>query len=125
MQSHQEMNSPEEKLYDLCMIDRLCRGNQEKVKQMVEVFVTQTPQSVEEIKKAYVNGDYAVIKSIAHRIKPTLSYYAIVKIEKDVLMIERLAKEGMANPELDFKIRKLDEVISSVVEKMKQDILHN
>lgn len=125
MQSHQEMNSQEEKLYDLCMIDRLCRGNQEKVRRMVEVFVAQTPQSVEEIKKAYVNGDYAVIKSVAHRIKPTLNYYAIVKIEKDVLMIEKLAKEGVATPELDLKIRKLDEVLNSVVKKMKQDILHN
>jgi len=114
-----------EKLYDLCMIEQLCRGNQEKIKKMVEVFIVQAPKSVEEIKIAFLQGDFAVIKTVAHRIKPTLSYYAIIKIEKDIQQIERLAKEGSNSDELKLKIMKVDDVITRVVEKMKQDILQN
>jgi len=114
-----------EKLYDLCMIEQLCRGNQEKIKKMVEVFIVQAPKSVEEIKIAFLQGDFAVIKNVAHRIKPTLSYYAIIKIEKDIQQIERLAKEGSNSDELKLKIMKVDDVITRVVEKMKQDILQN
>ena len=114
-----------EKLYDLCMIEQLCRGDQEKIKKMVEVFIVQAPKSVEEIKIAFLQGDFAVIKTVAHRIKPTLSYYAIIKIEKDIQQIERLAKEGSNSDELKLKIMKVDDVITRVVEKMKQDILQN
>ena len=114
-----------EKLYDLCMIEQLCRGNQEKIKKMVEVFIVQAPKSVEEIKIAFLQGDFAVIKTVAHRIKPTLSYYAIIKIEKDIQQIEKLAKEGSNSDELKLKIMKVDDVITRVVEKMKQDILQN
>ena len=92
---------------------------------MVEVFIVQAPKSVEEIKIAFLQGDFAVIKTVAHRIKPTLSYYAIIKIEKDIQQIERLAKEGSNSDELKLKIMKVDDVITRVVEKMKQDILQN
>lgn len=113
-----------EKLYDLCMIEQLCRGNQEKVKIMVKVFIDQIPQSVEEIKLAFNKRDFIKIKNVAHRIKPTLSYYAIVKIEKDIQLIERLAKEELANPELELRIKKLDVVINEIVGQMKKEFLY-
>jgi HPt (histidine-containing phosphotransfer) domain-containing protein len=113
-----------EKLYDLCMIEQLCRGNQEKVKKMVTVFIEQIPQSVEEIKLAFNKRDFVKIKNVAHRIKPTLSYYAIVKIEKDIQLIERLAKEELATPELELRIKKLDTVINEIVDQMKKDFLY-
>ena len=112
-----------EKLYDLSMIEQLCRGNQEQVKKMMTVFINQVPQAVEEIRMAYSNKDFATIKNTAHRIKPTLSYYAIVTIEKDVQQIEAMAKEGFSTIELEVKINKLAAVITQVAEKMKQDLL--
>jgi HPt (histidine-containing phosphotransfer) domain-containing protein len=115
---------PDEKLYDLCMIEQLCRGNQEKVKKIVQVFIEQIPQSVEEIKSAYSKRDFLVIKNVAHRIKPTLSYYAIIQVEKDIQLIEKLAKEELATPELEVKIKKLDTVINQIVEQMKKDFLY-
>ena len=119
-----KVDTPTEKLYDLCMIEQLCRGNQEKVKIMVKVFIDQVPHSVEEIKLAFNKRDFVKIKNVAHRIKPTLSYYAIVKIEKDIQQIERLAKEELATPELELRIKKLDEVINEIVSQMKKDFLY-
>ncbi|NOT92508.1 Hpt domain-containing protein [Ferruginibacter sp.] len=113
-----------EKLYDLSMIEQLCRGNQDQVKKMVKVFIDQIPKSVEEIKLAYTTRDLDIVKNVAHKIKPTLSYYAIVKIEKDLRQIEALAKEGFATTELELKINKLEEITTQVVEKMKQDFLY-
>jgi HPt (histidine-containing phosphotransfer) domain-containing protein len=119
-----KVDIPTEKLYDLCMIEQLCRGNLERVKKMVKVFIEQIPLSVEEIKLAFNKRDFVKIKNVAHRIKPTLSYYAIVKIEKDIQLIERLAKDELANPELELKIKKLDNVINEIVVQMKKDLLH-
>lgn len=113
-----------EDLYDLCMIERLCRGNQEQVKKMVSVFVKQVPQTMEEIKSAYAKRDFITIKNAAHRVKPILSYYAIVKIEKDIRQVEALAKDEMATFEMELKIKKLDEVLAQVVGAMKKNILN-
>lgn len=115
-----------EKFYDMCMIERLCHHNAERIKKLVSVFIEQIPQSVEEIKQAYAKGDFAVVRKTAHRIKPTLSYYAIVKVEKDIKQIERLAKEeGPDTADLEMKIIKLDIVLTEVVRKMKQEFFIN
>jgi len=114
-----------EKFYDMCMIERLCHNNADRIKKLVSVFIEQMPQSVEEIKQAYAKRDFAVVRKTAHRIKPTLSYYAIIKIEKDIQQIERMAKEGSDNAELELKIIKLDIVVAEVVKKMKQEYFNN
>lgn len=109
-----------EDLYDLCMIERLCRGNQEQVKKMISVFIKQIPQALEEIKSAFLRKDFITIKNTAHRIKPILSYYAIVKIEKDIRQVEALAKDEMATMEMELRIKKIDEVLTQVVAEMKK-----
>jgi HPt (histidine-containing phosphotransfer) domain-containing protein len=113
----------DEKLYDICMIERLCRGNLEQVKKMVNVFIREIPDAVEEIKGAYQHGDFVKVKNTTHRIKPTLSYYGIIKIEKDIRRIEALAKLGQPAPELELKIGNVEKVIAGVVEKLKTDFL--
>lgn len=122
---HANTRVMDEKLYDLCMIEQLCRGNHDQVKKMVAVFISQVPEAVEEIKSAFHNRDFSSIKQTAHRIKPTLSYYAIVKIIKDIQQIETMAEEGVASAALEMKIQKLDTVTTEVIELMKKDFLIN
>jgi HPt (histidine-containing phosphotransfer) domain-containing protein len=125
IQSENLAIAADEKLYDICMIDRLCRSNQDQVKKMVAVFIKEIPNAVEEIKQAYTNSDFVTVKKTTHRIKPTLSYYAIIKIEKDIRRIEVLAKEGKALPELELKIAKVENVLDAVVQRLKTDFLNN
>jgi HPt (histidine-containing phosphotransfer) domain-containing protein len=121
MQTEIHTEIKDEKLYDLSMIELLCRGKQEKVKKMVEVFIAEIPKAVQEIKSAYLNNDFTSVRNVTHRIKPTLSYYAIVKIEKDMKQIEKLAEQESASTELELKIKKLEEVIAQIVEQMKSN----
>jgi len=125
IQSENLTVATDEKLYDICMIDRLCRGNQEQVKKMVAVFIKEIPNAIEEIKQAYNSSDFVTVKKTTHRIKPTLSYYAIIKIEKDIRRIEALAKQGEAVSELELKISRVEKVIDAVVERLKTDFLYN
>lgn len=125
MQTENNIISTEtEKLYDLCMIEKFCRGNQEQVKKMLQVFISNVPASVEEIKSAYSQGDLPEVKKLAHRIKSTLSYYAVVKMEKDMRQIEELAGEGAAGIELEQKIEKLDKITSQIVTQMTRNYLY-
>lgn len=125
MQTENHIISTEtEKLYDLCMIEKFCRGNQEQVKKMLQVFISNVPACVEELKAAYSKGNLPEVKKMAHQIKSTLGYYAVVKMEKDMRQIEELAGDGAAGPELEQKIERLEKVTSQIVLQMTSNYLY-
>lgn len=109
-----------EKLYDLSMINQMCRGNQEMVNKMITVFVTQLPEAVEEIKKAFGEMDLVQIKNTVHRIKPTFTYYGTTRLERKIIQLEAIATEGAVTIEMGAIIMELDEIVNRVVDQLKQ-----
>jgi HPt (histidine-containing phosphotransfer) domain-containing protein len=110
-----------ENLYDLSMIEKLCRGNQVQILKMVEVFTVQLSESVEEIKSAFKKRDLVRINSIIHKIKPTLAYYGTEKIAREILMIEALIEDDFESIELQLKIRRFNGLTTRVVDHIKKD----
>ena len=88
------------------------------------VFIDQLPKSIEEIKIAYHNREFDIVKNTAHRIKPILGYYAIIKVEKDILQIEKWAAKKVTSPEMESKIDNLDKVITQIVDQLKNEFLY-
>jgi HPt (histidine-containing phosphotransfer) domain-containing protein len=113
-----KFEAPFEKLYDLGMIEKLCRGDISRTKKMVQLFINDMPASIEEIKQAYKKLDFITLKKTAHRIKPVLAMYSIAKIEKDIEMIESSGIEERVTPELESKINNLSSIIGEVTEQM-------
>jgi HPt (histidine-containing phosphotransfer) domain-containing protein len=117
-----EIEVPFEKLYDLSMIDTFCRGDKNLTKKMIQVFIKDMPVSVEELKQAYKANDVISLKRTAHRIKPVLSLYSIVKIGKDIEVLVNMGREEMVTAETEMKINRLDNVISIVTQQMNKYI---
>ena len=113
-----KLEAPFEKLFDLGMIEKLCRGDISKTKKMVELFIHDIPASIEELKQAYKKLDFITLKKTAHRIKPVLALYSIVTIEKDLAMIENAGIEERVTPELESKINYLSSIIGEITEQM-------
>jgi HPt (histidine-containing phosphotransfer) domain-containing protein len=109
------------KLYDLQVVDQMCRGNQDQVLKMVEVFIDQISQSIKDIETAYSENDFLKIKSLAHKIKPLLTYFGTSKLEKEFLLAEVLISKETRSLELDSKIKNLNLLINEVVSGMKID----
>jgi len=110
-----------EKLYDLTMVHKMCWGNRDKILKLVEVFITQTSQLVEQIREGYNERNLVRIESAIHKIKPTLTYFGTVKIEFELLLIEALVDKEFWTIELKGKIETLDAVVKQTVDKMKND----
>lgn len=110
-----------EKLYDLSYISKACRNSPDMIKKMVDVFIKTIPAAVNEIKQQYWSGDYAALKKTAHRIKPVILMYAIVKAEKVVLDIEMMAKNEINIDFLGQQIEQLEATVNSVVEALKKE----
>lgn len=112
------------KLYNLCFIENICRNNSEKIKQMLQTFIHSIPAAVEQIKNAHQRNEFSIIQQTAHKIKPVLAFYSIAALEEDIILIEQLAKEEANTADLHRKILKLDEVINSIVTDMTINFLN-
>jgi CheY-like chemotaxis protein/HPt (histidine-containing phosphotransfer) domain-containing protein len=107
-------------LYKLDMLEKISRGNEAFVKKMVELFVQQTPLAVKEIKDAFEVNDFAKVKAVAHKMKPSIDNMEISSLISDIRQIEALALHNKRSEELAILINKLEEVIDRVVADLKQ-----
>lgn len=109
------------KLYNLRIIENFCRGNQDVIIEMIKTFIIQIPKAIEDIRLANAAFDYAEIKSITHRIKPILSYYAVSTMEVDLGELEGLAQTGISEKaSIELKIEKLTVTVMEVIAQMKE-----
>ena len=114
-----------EKLFDLSLIEKLCRGKEDIRERMIRSFITTIPKAIDELHRAHLERDFYTLQTTAHRIKPTLGIYAIVKVEQEIRSIERLAKDQMATIELQRAIEKTSWVLREVVAQMNSQYLLN
>ena len=121
MQVPQNPNMTPIKLYDLQLIHKMCRGNEEKIAQMMEVFINQTSESIQEIKIACSEKDFLKIERLVHKIKPTLTYFGTATLEKEFIYLEGLLRKKSEPSEIELKIESVNDLIIKVVDEMKND----
>lgn len=112
-----------EKLYDLELIEKMCRGSLDLVKEMLNVFIEDLPHAVSEIKAAYQTKDFKTIKAVAHRVKPVLNFYAVQSLAHHIPQLEELAEQEDGGEEMQQMINKMDVVIAAIVEDMRNTVL--
>jgi HPt (histidine-containing phosphotransfer) domain-containing protein len=121
MELPQNSNLSPIKFYDLQLIHKMCRGDEEKIAKMMEVFINQTSQSIQEIMTAYSEKDFLRIEKLVHKIKPTLTYFGTTTLEKEFLYLDDLLIKKSELSELELKILSINTLIKKVVDEMKND----
>lgn len=112
---------PSIKLYDLQLIDKMCRGDAAKIAKMAEVFIDQISQSTQEISTAYAEKDFVKIERLVHKIKPTLTYFGTSSLEKEAIELEDFLLSNSDPSELESKILNFNALTKEVVDNMKND----
>jgi HPt (histidine-containing phosphotransfer) domain-containing protein len=113
--------TPSENLFSLEMVEKMCRGNKDKVSLMVKTFISTIVTSLDEFKEAYKNKDLLSIQRIAHRIKPTLSVYGVVWGEQYICQLEKCEELAMSPTALENSLEKLHKLLLTVIHKMQID----
>lgn len=111
----------EEKLYNLSKLEEISRGDKSFVKKMVAMFCDTVPAAVAEIKTAYEHKDYTKIKSVAHRIKPSIDSMGIESLKNEIRQIEHFALQSEDTGNLRQLIDQLDTVVQQVVQALKNE----
>jgi HPt (histidine-containing phosphotransfer) domain-containing protein len=121
MSAENNSNQSPSKLYDLQMIDKMCRGDQTKIAKMVAVFIGQTTDAIQEIMVAYSEKDFEKIEKLAHKIKPTLGYFGASVLEQEFITLESLIINKSEQSEIELKIELVNNLALTVVNEMKND----
>jgi len=103
-------------LYSDEKIVGMSRGNNQFVTKMIDLFVTDTPVAIENIKTSIDNKDYQRVKAIAHRIKPSFKMMCVDSIEDDIKNIEQYCEQNNhldKIPELFNNIKKKCDLVIS------------
>ena len=110
--------------YDLAELRKLSRGDESFVQQMVEIFVTQTPVALDEIRQAMQESDPLTVSKVAHRIKPSIASMGIGQLDGVARDIELYAKSEDMDPEvLTNKVNYFQGTLATVVEKIRKECL--
>ena len=121
MKLERDTNKTEEQLYDLLLIDKMCRGNEKQIEKMILAFISQTSKSIEDLKLAGTKNDLLKMKAIVHKIKPSFTYYGTVKLEKEMKILEAEILGEYKMSDLVLKINALVELSAQIIQEMKND----
>ncbi|UII28901.1 ATP-binding protein [Fulvivirga maritima] len=65
-------NEKEEAQYDITILEEMARGDMAFISKMLQTVVDTVPEEISKLESAYENKDLKTVKSVAHKIKPSL-----------------------------------------------------
>lgn len=109
----------EEPIYDLTKLIAIGGDNPEFVNNMLSLFVSDVPQSMKQIKEAYMSRDFKTIKYLAHRIRPSLLNMGINSLKNESVLLEKMAEKQLVGTEMESIIEKMITTVNLVSAKIK------
>lgn len=102
-------------LFDLTLLEKVASGNKNFIAKMIEIFQEETPRDMNELKQALVDKDYELIKSVVHRIKPSLAHVADVSI---LNIVTDIGKDNITQNDLISKANLLIEKVEILLRQL-------
>lgn len=115
-----ENGASKDKLYSLDMFEA---DEPDFVRSIVEMFVTNTPDSIAAIKKAFEADEMETVRQQAHKLKPHFSFFGAAGLQQTFQMIEDFARGNDNKEQLPDLINNAEKKILLMVEQMKTDLL--
>ncbi len=81
------------KYADLSYLRSMSAGSNDLIKEMIEIFVSQVPEFISEMKDHYNKGEYAILGAVAHKAKSSVTVMGMEEMGKKLKNLELLAKE--------------------------------
>lgn len=107
---------------DLSYLDELALGSNEFKIEMIESFITTTPESIETMKKSIEEGNWKTIGGLAHKMKTSFSF---VGMENMVQLSKKLQDLGLAEEktnEIPAMVSELASVYAEAEVELKAEL---
>ena len=112
-------------IVDLSTLRKMSNNDEKFVRDMIESFITNTPEILEQIDKANNDRDWHEVSAMAHKLKPNLAFMGVDSLKDTVIQIEQSAKNKTDLEALPNKIGHLIEQVSLAIEELNETITSN
>ena len=79
---------------DLTYLTNMAGGNPEIIKEMIQIFVDQVEEYINEMRKLLDDKDYLSLGKLAHKSKSSVAIMGMNDLASELKTLEILAKEG-------------------------------
>jgi len=82
------------KVCNLRYLNELSNGNQEFIKEIIQIFLIEMPKEIQSIEKSIHEKDYEAIRQATHKLKSTIPFVGLdLTIQEEVYKMEDLAEK--------------------------------
>ncbi|MFN6945207.1 MAG: response regulator, partial [Cytophagaceae bacterium] len=112
----------QQKVTDLNYLKDASGGNNKFIREMVEVFLKQTPDALESAKKHLDDNQWDPFRKAVHKTKPTIAMMGIYSLTEDIRTIEAMAKKEDDKPKIEELLLKVKKTCESAYVELKKEL---
>ncbi|SHG42469.1 HPt (histidine-containing phosphotransfer) domain-containing protein [Flavobacterium fluvii] len=107
--------------YNLAKVYALSDNDPEFVLQIVNLFVTEVPDDLAQIKEGIKKKDHKHAYAYAHKIKPTLDLLGLKVAFEEILQVEAWTKAEGEKKEIKETFKSIKNQVEDAVKELKKD----
>ena len=107
---------------DMTFLTGFTGGNKEKMTKYINMFLSDAVPQLEKMKVDLIAQNYDGVRTIAHSIKPQITYMGIKNAEELVKKIERSAEDKSDLDKLPNMVNEFITICTTAIEELKQII---
>ncbi|OKL41424.1 PAS domain S-box protein [Pontibacter flavimaris] len=111
-----------EPLYDLAMLEKIARGNEEFMRRSKRLIVETVPATLADMQQKRDAQDWNGVSAAAHKLKSTIDTLRVLQVKEAVLRIEGDAKNLEFRPQVKADIALVIQVMEQVIDLLKGDL---
>ncbi len=110
------------KYTDLTYLRELANGNNEFVKEMLGIFIRETPEAINKIETHLKNKEWQLLCNVLHKIRPSMTFVALKEIEGVVQDAEEYAGSETNLEKLPEMIMKIKTICAEGILELQEEL---
>lgn len=88
------MENNSKNVTDLTYLIEISNGDNSFIKEMIEVYIQQTPEALANLEKYLIEKDWKMLQGVTHKMKPSFTFFGLKEMYTIIdSMEEYLSKE--------------------------------
>ena len=104
--------------FDLSLLLEIADGSNEFIIDSIEMFLQQTPESLQQVTDAISAQDWLTAGAAAHKMKSTLGFFGMLNSQALIQQVELSCKSG--SPDVSEVLTKFNQVKANLAENTEK-----
>ncbi len=105
-------------MFDLKELRAAADGNEEFMAEMVQLFIRESGQALREIKSGAESGDYARVRGILHKMKPSIMVMGVHDVGKLIAGLEAMDLQQVNAAAFSDMCSQIEEILQVVNDQL-------